>query len=134
VKKIFAIAFATAQIASAFALVACDSKSACQNAYPQASLERACRRGADEIAPHAKGDIKLADAECVKIYARAETPIGDADAGLTLYDPDRDVRDLYNACHFGATGFMVAVEGQDAGKVQAAGCEAIAGPGGTRCY
>ena len=112
----------------------CDSSQSCANAFGKPSAQRACRRGAEEIAPAAHGNIRLADAECVKIYERAEIPLGDADAGTTLYNPDADVRDLYNACHYGATGYMVAVEGQDAGKVQAAGCVQSTTASAAHCY
>jgi hypothetical protein len=127
------IALAATLAAQIFAL-ACNSEGPCKRAYSKVSEQRACMRGADEIAPAAKGDIKAADAKCAEIYARTENSYDNSEGCFVIKDPDRDVRDLYNACHFGATGYMVAVEGQDAGRVQATGCEMVEGPAGSRCY
>ena len=135
--------FAAAQLISALVLVGCDAKGPCDQAYAgsKESVKRACRRGADEIAPatkgaDGKGDIKAADAKCAEIYARAEIEIENPDAGtaLKIQDPDRAIRDLYNACHYGATGYMVVVDGKSPVTLQNEGCVQIDGPGGTRCY
>jgi hypothetical protein len=140
-KKYAFTLFAAVQLGSALLLAACDAQGPCDRAYAGSkdSVKRACRRGAEEIAPATKGadgkaDIKAADAKCAELYARPERYLDNAEGCFVLADPDRDVRDLYNACHYGATGYLVAVEGQDPVVIQNEGCVQISGPGGTRCY